>query len=129
LHSVDQQQRGILWTLTFGCAPFIPIVENDDVLPALDNRAQIHVNRTNASERRRGQPTNFATALKVNEYDRVPSSMVRQRDTAAQRDQIARPSRSIEPGEFCARREIVQRELIAPRDGGDLRRLSDRVQR
>jgi hypothetical protein len=54
--------------------------------------------------------------------------MVRQRDAAAQHEEIARSPRAIESGELRARREIVQGELIAPRDGGDLRRLSERVE-
>jgi hypothetical protein len=114
LHRVDQQQRGILRTLILGCAPFISIVENDDVLPALNRGAEIHMNRTHAPERRRGQPADFAATFKIDEHDLVPSSVVRQRDTGTQREQIARSSGSIESGEFCARREIVQRQLIAP---------------
>jgi len=98
-------------------APFISIVENDDVLAAVKRRAEIHVNRTHAPERRRGQPANFAATFKIDEHDLVPSSVVRQRDTAGQREQIARSSWSIESGEFRARREIVQRQLIAPRAG------------
>jgi hypothetical protein len=55
--------------------------------------------------------------------------MVGQRDPAAQREEIARSSRSIESGELRAGRKIVQGELIAPGDGGDLRGLSERVDR
>ena len=54
--------------------------------------------------------------------------MVRQRDAAAQREEVARSPRSIEPGELRTVREIVQGELIAPRDGGDLTGLSERVE-
>src|SRR6266478_3022750 len=43
----------------------------DGILPPLDNRAQIHVNRTDAAERRRGQPTNFGATVKINEYDSI----------------------------------------------------------
>ena len=76
LHRVDQQQRGILWALALRCAPFIPIVENDDVLPLLDSGAQIHVNGTGAPERRRGQPTNFATTVEIDEDDFILSGVV-----------------------------------------------------
>ncbi len=97
----------ILGTLTLGGAPLVPIVEDDGVLPPLDRRAQIHVNRTDAAERRRGQPTNFGTTVEINEYDFIPGGVVGQRNTAAEREEIARPSGSIEPGEFRARREIM----------------------
>jgi hypothetical protein len=121
LHGVDEQQGRILGTLTFGGDPFIPVVENDGVLPLLDRRAQIHVHRTDASKRRRGQPADFATTLKVDEDDCIPGSMVRQRDAAAEREGVARPAGRIEAGEFCTRREVVQRKLIASGDGDDLR--------
>src|SRR5260370_38052015 len=94
LHRVDQQQRGILGALTLGRAPFIPIVENDGILPPPDRRAQVHVDGADAPERRRGQPADFAATLKIDEHDLVAGSVVRQRDTTAQREEIARP-----PGE------------------------------
>ena len=76
LHRVDQQQRGILRTLTLGRAAFIAIIENDGVLPPLNRRAQIHVHGTDAAKRRRGQPADFATTLEVDEDDCIPGSVV-----------------------------------------------------
>src|SRR5919204_3239706 len=129
LHRVDQQQRGILRALALGRDALVAVVENDGVLPSLDGWTQIEVNRTHAPERRRGQPADFFATLQVYEDDFIAGGMVRQRDSAAQRDEIARSRRSIEPGEPRTIREVVQGELIAPRDGGDLRGLSDRGDR
>jgi hypothetical protein len=118
-HSIDQPQRGIFWTLALGRAPLIAVVENDGVLPPRNLRAQIHVNGTHAAEGRGGQSANFAATLEIDEDDFVPGGVVGQRNTAGKREKIAGSSRRIEPGELRARREIVERELIAPRDGGD----------
>src|SRR5262249_31174062 len=98
------------------------------VFPSVDGRAQIQVNGAHAPKRRRGQPADFFATLKVDEHDFIAGGMVRQRDAATQREEIARASRSIEPGELRTVREIVQGELIAPRDGDDLRGLSERVE-
>src|SRR5215831_7957875 len=51
--------------------------------------------------------------------------MVGQCDTASQCHEITGTTRRIEPGKFCACREIVQGQLIASGDGGDLRCLSE----
>jgi hypothetical protein len=86
------------------------------------------MNRTDAPERRGGQPTDLGTTLEVNDYDLIPSRMVGQRNAACQCHEITGTARRIEPGKFCTCREIVQGQLIASGDSGDLRCLSECIQ-
>jgi hypothetical protein len=54
--------------------------------------------------------------------------VVRQRDAAAEREEVARPAGRIEAGELSARREVVQGDLVTPGNGDDLRGLCERVE-
>src|SRR5262249_28949702 len=61
-------------------------------------------------------------------YDLIPSRMVGQCNAACQCHEITGAARRIEPGKFCAGGEIVQGQLIASGDSGDLRCLSECIQ-
>jgi hypothetical protein len=49
-------------------------------------------------------------------------------DSATPLEEVARPAGRIEAGELCTRREVVQRELVTPGNGDDLRGLCERVE-
>src|SRR3954454_22044950 len=128
LRGNDQQQGRILRTLAFRRAALVSVVEHHHVLPSLHGGALFDVHGTDAAQRRRGQPSDLGAAFEVNEDDLVPGRVVRERDATPKRHEIAGSSWSVKSYELCPAPEVVKRERVAPRDGGDLSDLPGRME-
>ena len=73
LGGIDQEQAGFFGRSPLGVRALVAVIEDRDILPSLEQRAQIHVNGTHAAQGRGGQTTNLGAAFEIDEETSFPA--------------------------------------------------------